>query len=87
MLGPPGAGKSMVAKRIPTSMPPSLEEFQEVLNIHSAAGCTLSEGLPFLSRPFRSPHHTISDVRLLGRGAIPGPGEISLAHHDQSVVF
>ena len=82
MLGPPGSGKSMVAKRIPTIMPaPSLDEFLEVLNIHSAAGRTLAEGLPFLCRPFRSPHHTISDVGLLGGGAIPGPGEISLAHH------
>ena len=82
MLGPPGAGKSMVAKRIPTIMPePSLDEFLEVLNIHSAAGRTLVEGLPFLCRPFRSPHHTISDVGLIGGGAIPGPGEISLAHH------
>jgi magnesium chelatase family protein len=82
MLGPPGAGKSMVAKRIPTIMPePSLNEFLEVLNIHSAAGRTLVEGLPFLCRPFRSPHHTISDVGLIGGGAIPGPGEISLAHH------
>jgi magnesium chelatase family protein len=82
MLGPPGAGKSMVAKRIPTIMPePSLDEFLEVLNIHSAAGRTLVDGLPFLCRPFRSPHHTISDVGLLGGGTIPGPGEISLAHH------
>ena len=82
MIGPPGAGKSMIAKRIPTIMPrPSLDEFLEVLNIHSAAGRTLSDGLPFLSRPYRAPHHTISDVGLLGGGAIPGPGEISLAHH------
>jgi len=82
MIGPPGAGKSMIAKLIPTIMPrPSLDEFLEVLNIHSAAGRTLSDGLPFLSRPYRSPHHTISDVGLLGGGAIPGPGEISLAHH------
>ncbi|OHE80936.1 MAG: magnesium chelatase [Verrucomicrobia bacterium RIFCSPLOWO2_12_FULL_64_8] len=82
MIGPPGAGKSMIAKRIPTILPcPALEEFLEVLNIHSAAGRTLSEGLPFLARPYRAPHHTISDVGLLGGGAIPGPGEISLAHH------
>jgi magnesium chelatase family protein len=60
---------------------PTLDEFLEVLNIHSAAGRTLSAGLPFLSRPYRSPHHTISDVGLLGGGVIPGPGEISLAHH------
>jgi magnesium chelatase family protein len=72
----------MVAKRIPTIMPePSLNEFLEVLNIHSAAGRTLVDGLPFLCRPFRSPHHTISDVGLIGGGTIPGPGEISLAHH------
>ena len=65
----------MIAKRIPTIMPrPSLEEFLEVLNIHSAAGRTLSDGLLFLSRRFRSPHHTISDVGPLGGGAIPGPG-------------
>jgi magnesium chelatase family protein len=82
MIGPPGAGKSMMAKRIPTILPrPTLDEYLEVLAIHSAAGRTLSEGLPFLSRPYRSPHHTISDVGLLGGGAIPGPGEISLAHH------
>ncbi len=82
MIGPPGAGKSMIARRIPTIMPrPSLDEFLEVLNIHSAAGRTLRNGLPFLSRPFRSPHHTISDVGLIGGGVIPGPGEISLAHH------
>jgi magnesium chelatase family protein len=82
MIGPPGAGKSMIAARIPTIMPlPTLDEFLEVLSIHSAAGRTLSGDLPFLSRPYRSPHHTISDVGLLGGGAIPGPGEISLAHH------
>ncbi|HTX64957.1 MAG TPA: YifB family Mg chelatase-like AAA ATPase [Opitutaceae bacterium] len=82
MIGPPGAGKSMVAARIPTIMPrPTLDEFLEVLSIHSAAGRTLAGDLPFLSRPYRAPHHTISDVGLLGGGVIPGPGEISLAHH------
>lgn len=82
MIGPPGAGKSMVAKRIPTILPaPVLDEFLEVLSIHSAAGATLSGALPWLTPPFRAPHHTISDVGLLGGGAIPGPGEISLAHH------
>ncbi|HTQ31855.1 MAG TPA: YifB family Mg chelatase-like AAA ATPase, partial [Opitutaceae bacterium] len=82
MIGPPGAGKSMVAKRIPTILPaPALDEFLEVLSIHSAAGATLNSALPWLTPPFRAPHHTISDVGLLGGGAIPGPGEISLAHH------
>ena len=59
---------------------PSLEEYLEVLGIHSAAGVTLSDDALLFRRPFRSPHHTISDVGLLGGGAIPGPGEISLAH-------
>lgn len=87
MIGPPGSGKSMVAKRIPGIMPePSLEEFLEILSIHSAAGVTLTDGaLPAFQRPFRAPHHTISDVGLLGGGSIPGPGEISLAH--QGVLF
>ncbi len=84
MIGPPGSGKSMVAKRIPTILPsPTLDESLEVLSIHSAAGQTLSGGgaHAFGRRPVRSPHHTISDVGLLGGGTIPGPGEISLAHH------
>jgi magnesium chelatase family protein len=82
MIGPPGAGKSMVAKRIPTVMPESsLEEHLEVLSIHSAAGRTISGETGWGTRPFRAPHHTISDVGLLGGGTIPGPGEISLAHH------
>lgn len=82
MIGPPGSGKSMIAKRIPSIMPaPTLDEFLEILAIHSAAGRTLDGGLPFLTRPFRAPHHTISDVGLLGGGTIPGPGEISLAHN------
>jgi magnesium chelatase family protein len=82
MIGPPGSGKSMVAKRIPTIMPaPTLDESLEVLSIHSAAGQTLSGPAVFGRRPVRAPHHTISDVGLLGGGTIPGPGEISLAHH------
>lgn len=82
MIGPPGSGKSMIAKRVPTIMPqPTLDEYLEILRIHSAAGATLNGEIRFLERPTRAPHHTISDVGLLGGGAIPGPGEISLAHH------
>ena len=86
MIGPPGSGKSMIAKRIPGIMPqPSLEEYLDVLRIHSAAGQTIESGLHYLQRPARAPHHTISDIGLIGGGAIPGPGEISLAH--QGVLF
>ena len=82
MIGPPGSGKSMIAKRIPTIMSaPTLDESLEILSIHSAAGQTLSGPAQLGRRPVRSPHHTISDVGLLGGGSIPGPGEISLAHH------
>ena len=81
IIGPPGSGKSMAAKRLPSILPsPTREEFLEVLAIHSAAGMTLDGTIPF-ARPFRSPHHTISDVGLLGGGTVPRPGEVSLAHH------
>ena len=82
MLGPPGTGKSMLAKRIPTIMPLMTEdEALEVTKIHSICG-VLDEKTGFLTtRPFRSPHHTISDAGLLGGSSNPNPGEISLAHH------
>jgi magnesium chelatase family protein len=81
-IGPPGAGKTMLAKRIPTILPPmSLEEAIETTRIHSVAG-TLdgAQGLVG-TRPFRSPHHTISDAGLIGGGAVPRPGEVSLGHN------
>jgi len=82
MVGPPGTGKSMLAKRIPGILPPmQLEESLEVSTIHSVIGL-LPAGQPFLTeRPFRNPHHTISDAGLLGGQSIPTPGEVSLAHH------
>jgi len=82
MVGPPGAGKSMLAKRLPTILPPlSLHEALETTKIHSVAGNIDSNASLISQRPFRSPHHTISDVALVGGGAFPQPGEISLAHN------
>lgn len=82
MIGPPGAGKTMISKRIPTILPPlSLLEALETTKIHSVAGKTEKNSSLITSRPFRSPHHTISDVALVGGGGFPQPGEISLAHN------
>lgn len=82
MIGPPGTGKSMLAKRLPSILPPmSYEEALESTAVYSSAGC-LPDGRPILTRrPFRSPHHTMSAAALVGGGVVPAPGEISLAHN------
>lgn len=82
MVGPPGAGKSMMAKRIPSILPPfTLHEALETTKIHSVAGKMGGTTSLMAHRPFRSPHHTISDVAMVGGGSYPQPGEISLAHN------
>ena len=82
LIGPPGAGKTMLAKRLPTILPPlSLQEALETTKIHSVSGKLPENSTLISKRPFRSPHHTISDVALVGGGSIPQAGEISLAHN------
>lgn len=81
MVGPPGSGKTMIAKRFATILPKmTLEESLEVTKVYSVSGLLKKDTPLIISRPFRSPHHTISDVSLIGGGRIPNPGEVSLAH-------
>ncbi|ARN70817.1 magnesium chelatase [Nonlabens tegetincola] len=82
LIGPPGAGKTMLAKRLPSILPPmTLHEALETTKIHSVAGRTSNQNGLMAQRPFRSPHHTISNVALVGGGSYPQPGEISLSHN------
>jgi magnesium chelatase family protein len=82
MTGPPGSGKTMLARRLSTLLPPlSFDEALEVTTLHSVAGQLAAQGGLLSARPFRAPHHTVSEAALIGGGSLPRPGEVSLAHH------